>query len=59
MLVPGGGAQVVSAIAAPAEVPGQPVKIHQRSWLVTVVPGSIQGTTFVAIVSALHTIQYA
>ena len=41
MLIPGGGTQVVSSIAAPAEVLGQPIKIHQWSWLVVVVLGSI------------------
>ena len=59
VLVPRGCAQVVSAVAAPAEVLWQPIKLHQRSWQVIVILGSIQQATSVAMVSALRTVKHA
>ena len=59
MLVPRRRTQVVSTVAAPAEVLGQLVMVHQWSWQVVVILRSVQYTASVAIVPALHTIERA
>lgn len=55
VLVPGRRAQVVSTVAAPAEVLWQLVEVHQRGRQVVVKLGRRQGIASVTVIATIYT----